>query len=115
MLAIFDDSDADLAYKVGVTEFMHPTEALLACGSHDIVVSATWETQKNGVWAILQYPFSVLLQNMPKTTPVGFEPTRGDPIGLAGRRLSHSAKVSVTLNLEEAASNDASQTCAKVP
>lgn len=34
-------------------------------------------------------------------TPVGFEPTRGDPIGLAGRRLSHSAKVSyaqTTLN-----------------
>ena len=29
------------------------------------------------------------------TTPVGFEPTRGDPIGLAGRRLSRSAKVSV--------------------
>ena len=28
------------------------------------------------------------------STPVGFEPTRGDPIGLAGRRLSHSAKVS---------------------
>ena len=27
-------------------------------------------------------------------TPVGFEPTRGDPIGLAGRRLSRSAKVS---------------------
>ena len=29
-------------------------------------------------------------------TPVGFEPTRGDPIGLAGRRLSHSAKVSMS-------------------
>ena len=29
-----------------------------------------------------------------KATPVGFEPTRGDPIGLAGRRLSRSAKVS---------------------
>ena len=29
------------------------------------------------------------------STPVGFEPTRGDPIGLAGRRLSHSAKVSL--------------------
>ena len=29
-----------------------------------------------------------------KTTPVGFEPTRGDPIGLAGRRLI-SAKVSL--------------------
>ena len=32
----------------------------------------------------------------PKPTPVGFEPTRGDPIGLAGRRLNHSAKVSLT-------------------
>ena len=29
-----------------------------------------------------------------QTTPVGFEPTRGDPIGLAGRRLNRSAKVS---------------------
>ena len=30
-----------------------------------------------------------------KATPVGFEPTRGDPIGLAGRRLNRSAKVSL--------------------
>ena len=29
-----------------------------------------------------------------KSTPVGFEPARGDPIGLACRRLSRSAKVS---------------------
>ena len=29
-----------------------------------------------------------------KSTPVGFEPTRGDHIGLAGRRLNRSAKVS---------------------
>ena len=29
-----------------------------------------------------------------KATPAGFEPARGDPIGLAGRRLNHSAKVS---------------------
>ena len=29
-----------------------------------------------------------------ESTPVGFEPTRGDPIGLAGRRRSPSAKVS---------------------
>lgn len=29
-----------------------------------------------------------------KSTPVGFEPTRGDPIGLAGQRLSRLAKVS---------------------
>ena len=33
-----------------------------------------------------------------KTTPVGFEPTRGDPIGLAGRRLNHSAKVSCRMS-----------------
>ena len=26
---------------------------------------------------------------------MGFEPTQGDPIGLAGRRLNHSAKVSM--------------------
>ena len=29
---------------------------------------------------------------------MGFEPTRGDPIGLAGRRLSRSAKVSLKLS-----------------
>ena len=29
-----------------------------------------------------------------ESTPVGFEPTRGNPIGLAGRRLDRSAKVS---------------------
>ena len=34
------------------------------------------------------------------TTPVGFEPTRGDPIGLAGRCLSRSAKVSWMLRGE---------------
>ena len=31
------------------------------------------------------------------STPVGFEPTRGDPIGLAGRRLNRSVKVSLML------------------
>jgi hypothetical protein len=36
-----------------------------------------------------------------KPTPVGFEPTRGDPIGLAGRRLNHSAKVSVARNTRD--------------
>ena len=30
-----------------------------------------------------------------ETTPVGFEPTRAEPTGLAGRRLNHSAKVSL--------------------
>ena len=34
-----------------------------------------------------------------KSTPVGFEPTRGDPIGLAGRRLNHLAKVSCSIFL----------------
>ena len=28
------------------------------------------------------------------STPVGFEPTRAEPTGLAGRRLNHSAKAS---------------------
>ena len=32
-----------------------------------------------------------------KTTPVGFEPTRAEPTGLAGRRLNHSAKVSLVI------------------
>ena len=35
-----------------------------------------------------------------KTTPVGFEPTRGDPIGLAGRRLNRSAKVSLLCSIQ---------------
>ena len=39
-------------------------------------------------------PRRIRMQGKLKTTPVGFEPTQGDPIGLAGRRLSHSAKVS---------------------
>ena len=37
-----------------------------------------------------------------ETTPVGFEPTRGDPIGLAGRRLNRSAKVSLVLKSRRA-------------
>ena len=40
------------------------------------------------------------LENL-KTTPVGFEPTRGDPIGLAGRRLNRSAKVSLVCSALE--------------
>ena len=28
---------------------------------------------------------------------MGFEPTRAEPIGLAGQRLNHSAKVSATV------------------
>ena len=47
-----------------------------------------------------------------EATPVGFEPTRGDPIGLAGRRLNRSAKVSLVpwqtsrnLNSARAAAN----------
>ena len=40
-----------------------------------------------------------LLQCVPIATPVGLEPTRGDPIGLAGRRLSRSAKVSLNTDI----------------
>ena len=44
---------------------------------------------------LLWHGFAQQSLSKTKTTPVGFEPTRGDPIGLAGRRLSHSAKVSL--------------------
>ena len=45
---------------------------------------------------ILPRYFIVILTKdaVTKTTPVGFEPTRAEPTGLAGRRLNHSAKVS---------------------
>ena len=34
----------------------------------------------------------------PRPTLAGFEPTQGNPIGLAGRRLSHSAKVRLAIH-----------------
>ena len=43
---------------------------------------------------LVGFPTDVETCARQQTTPVGFEPTRGDPIGLAGRRLSRSAKVS---------------------
>ena len=36
-------------------------------------------------------------KNGEESTPVGFEPTRAEHTGLAGRRLNHSAKVSLPL------------------
>ena len=47
----------------------------------------------------MQYSPAIILKSSfhLQTTPVGFEPTRGDPIGLAGRRLNRSAKVSLLL------------------
>ena len=52
-----------------------------------------------------------------KATPVGFEPARGDPIGLAGRRLNRSAKVSLTGHtvMCVSAANDYSLAKDKVP
>ncbi len=47
------------------------------------------------VCVVLHHAGSTSNQGHVKTTPVGFIPTRGDPIGLAGRRLNYSAKVSV--------------------
>ena len=43
-------------------------------------------------WCVWKFNVAGLTNH--EATPVGFEPTRGDPIGLAGRRLNHSAKVS---------------------
>ena len=45
--------------------------------------------------ALFHFAVSLLFAQIKCPTPVGFEPTRGDPIGLAGRRLNHSAKVSL--------------------
>ena len=42
-----------------------------------------------------KFPREVEEEDKTRTTPVGFEPTRRDPIGLAGRRLNRSAKVSL--------------------
>ena len=39
--------------------------------------------------------FQITYITQKNTTPVGFEPTRAEPTGLAGRRLNHSAKVSL--------------------
>ena len=49
---------------------------------------------------MLEWSTHVLLLIKSTTTPVGFEPTRGDPIGLAGRRLNRSAKVSLLNTIE---------------
>ena len=69
------------------------------------------------VW-LLQHMLSQQLQALwGKTTPVAFEPTRGDPIGLAGRRLSRSAKVSLAGHtvMCVSAANDYSLAKDKVP
>ena len=42
----------------------------------------------------------VKLQNI-VSTPMGFEPTRAEPIGLAVQRLNHSATASVVIKLRE--------------
>ena len=51
-----------------------------------------WADMTMGYRNIIVHHVFLILQN---STPVGFEPTRGDPISLAGRRLNHSAKVSL--------------------
>ena len=38
------------------------------------------------------------------STPMGFDPTRAEHIGLAGRRLNHSATVSSKMQQSESAS-----------
>ena len=80
-----------------------------AAGTHHLVrgsvaqEKSTRQPGRGGATGCMFSPFSGMVaipfagkgqhpQN--KTTPVGFEPTRGDPIGLAGRRLNRSAKVS---------------------
>ena len=50
---------------------------------------------KHGFMSMMKVEIDAFAIILGKATPVGFEPTQGDPIGLAGRRLSHSAKVSL--------------------
>ena len=63
----------------------------MKCKLHDLVCAGL----------ILEWRTYVLLLAKSTTTPVGFEPTRGDPIGLAGRRLNRSAKVSLPKGIED--------------
>ena len=49
------------------------------------------------------------------STPVGFESTQGDPIGLAGRRLNHSAKVSLTRSTRNHGTQTSAHTNAHTP
>ena len=58
----------------------------------DDPTEAGWECCVRG--ELPPRPFS---RQLARTTPVGFEPTRAEPTGLAGRRLNHSAKVSHAL------------------
>ena len=60
-----------------------------ASAHHPLAISAT----------VTYFQLYQWLQSKSIATPVGFEPTRGDPIGLAGRRLSRSAKVSLRSEL----------------
>ena len=46
---------------------------------------------------------------------MGFEPKRGDPIGLAGRRLNHSAKVSLTRSTRNHGTQTSAHTNAHTP
>ena len=65
---------------------MHHTWACLIL----IILTKVWQ----GTCPDLSKETFIENHKVHETTPVGFEPTRGDPIGLAGRRLDHSAKVS---------------------
>ena len=79
------------------TSCMHPSFPFICCCCFAFAISvgncSATSTMFSGCivsCAALAAPRS----RISKTTPVGFEPTRGDPIGLAGRRLNRSAKVS---------------------
>ena len=72
--------------RLGGSEFLRQRSAWAA---H---LTRTFAAQAKGARPSGQRGVAALTK---KTTPVGFEPTRGDPIGLAGRRLNHSAKVSI--------------------
>ena len=65
-----------------------------------------------GAYKICAAALNIVGQSLEtKTTPVGFEPARGDPIGLAGRRLNRSAKVSLCIATSNAKRRCRHQAC----
>ena len=64
-----------------------------------------WNGKEN--WGFLSFDnvnYVILIkdinQNKMITTPMGFEPTRAEPIGLAVQRLNHSATASTYLPIK---------------
>ena len=86
--------------RCGLTEAVRTAAAIIA--SLSLVTKSKGRSLLQTARTPIQRGNEEAPQQCMQATPVGFEPTRGDPIGLAGRRLSRSAKVSL-LNIHRLA------------